>query len=1005
MDGSLLTVLAMGATMLAPGVSVRGAVAATGVQPYTLRVPPGSFVTGSVDQGDADLSVKVLTPDGTAVATYDGRSGGAELVSFKSDVGGIYRIEVRAAARLTRPARFTIRFEVPRHQAEDDDRRLEAERLATDAKRLAAKKDRELLQQAVVAREGAQSIWRELGDRSAEAGMVFEKGRALYALNAFQGAAAAFDEALALYRLVDDQRGVAECLNNLAATEWQDARIPEAIGTFRQAVEISHRIGHVYAEAGARTNLGILLWQAGELEDSRRQSEQAFTIVRRLGDRRAEAYVRNSLGNALESLGELRAALQQTTQSAQLFQQVGEQQLEGAERIRQARLQLALGQQAVALATAQRGLALIRQTPDRLAYADALEQIGRIQAARKDVNGADESFRLALDVYRQIDSRKGESESHHDLGVLHLRTNQLEMARAELQTARELSHDAGLQAEEAQTLLRIAESYGLAGDLDRERTEAEAALGIAQHIRDRVFERELRISVSNAMRQYSAEVVDVLMRLHDKFPDRGFAIHALETAERARALELTSVLRKPPLARRDAGNAVAVDRLNALDQQIDYWSWQQWQQADRPAAVSTGAGGESSQLDRLLREREKLEADLLRADPVGSALIQPEPMSLATIQRELLDQRTALIEFSLGEPHSFVWAVTSEHVIAARLPGRAEIEEKAQHLFKLMSSGTPVTLGPDASAQRRRELSNVAQMLFAPLGDVLGYRRLLIVADGALHYVPFAALPVSTRSTPLSGEHDIVMLPSATTLVLLRRQAVGRHSGSALVVVLADPVFDPADSRVRRPSSLNHSPAGDLSRPFGRLPYSFEEGQAVTESAPSGQARIFIDFEADRLTATGPVVSAARYVHFATHAVEDDTRPDLSAIVLSLVDRDGRARDGFLRLHDVYDLHLTADLVTLSACRTAAGKAAGGEGLRSLAAGFFHAGARRVLASLWATEDENSAVFMRIFYRALLGPAKESPAAALATAQRAMLADPRWQDPYYWSGFVLQGEW
>jgi CHAT domain-containing protein len=165
-----------------------------------------------------------------------------------------------------------------------------------------------------------------------------------------------------------------------------------------------------------------------------------------------------------------------------------------------------------------------------------------------------------------------------------------------------------------------------------------------------------------------------------------------------------------------------------------------------------------------------------------------------------------------------------------------------------------------------------------------------------------------------------------------------------------------------------------------------------------------VDFEASKATATGGSLNQYRIVHFATHGLINSRHPELSGIVLSLVDEQGMPQDGFLRLHDVYNLKLSADLVVLSACRTALGKDVKGEGLIGLTRGFMYAGAPRVVASLWDVKDEATAELMKRFYEGMLRR-RMTPAAALRTAQLSMAKEKRWEAPYYWAGFVLQGEW
>jgi CHAT domain-containing protein len=165
-----------------------------------------------------------------------------------------------------------------------------------------------------------------------------------------------------------------------------------------------------------------------------------------------------------------------------------------------------------------------------------------------------------------------------------------------------------------------------------------------------------------------------------------------------------------------------------------------------------------------------------------------------------------------------------------------------------------------------------------------------------------------------------------------------------------------------------------------------------------------LDFDANRKAALDANWSAYSIVHFATHALLNARHPELSGIVLSLVDAKGDAEDGFLRMNDIYNLRMRADLVVLSVCDSAVGKSVGAEGASNLARAFFHAGAHRVVASLWPVNDRASVAFMRAFYRALLEQELE-PAAALQEAQRELRRTPRWRAPYYWSGFVLQGDW
>jgi len=322
----------------------------------------------------------------------------------------------------------------------------------------------------------------------------------------------------------------------------------------------------------------------------------------------------------------------------------------------------------------------------------------------------------------------------------------------------------------------------------------------------------------------------------------------------------------------------------------------------------------------------------------------------------------------------------------------------------------------------------LSRMVLGPVASQIRGRRLLIVSDGALQYIPFAALPEPGKvgGAPLVAAHEVVYSPSASVLAMLRRAEREKKVGTKAVAVLADPVFESQDPRVEaRPGSQPSkevkrsvaqddlsSPAEHLTRStedlgltdLPRLPFSRREADAILAVTPSGQAMAALDFKASRSTATSADLADYRVVHFATHGLLDSTHPELSGLVLSLVDQHGNPQNGFLDLQDIYNLNLPADLVVLSACETALGKEIKGEGLVGLTRGFMYAGASRVLASLWKVDDVATAELMRSFYH-YMEQQKMPPAAALRRAQIEMRKQKRWSSAYYWAGFQLQGEW
>lgn len=289
-----------------------------------------------------------------------------------------------------------------------------------------------------------------------------------------------------------------------------------------------------------------------------------------------------------------------------------------------------------------------------------------------------------------------------------------------------------------------------------------------------------------------------------------------------------------------------------------------------------------------------------------------------------------------------------------------------------------------------------------------------------------SATPTTVHRPPLIINHEIVNLPSASVLAVLRKETAKRKSAPKTVAVLADPVFEANDPRVALAKSKGMKPAPtevaanvtaeNFSRAvrsmnfksdraaLGRLAFSRDEADAIAAMTTPLQGMRAVSFDASRASAMSEKLSEYRIVHFATHGFLNSEHPELSGLVFSMLDEQGKPQDGFLRLHDIYNLKLPADLVVLSACQTGLGKEIKGEGLIGLTRGFMYAGAERVVASLWRVNDYATAELMKRFYRGML---KENlrPAAALRAAQLEMWKRKRFSDPYYWAAFTLQGEW
>jgi CHAT domain-containing protein len=451
----------------------------------------------------------------------------------------------------------------------------------------------------------------------------------------------------------------------------------------------------------------------------------------------------------------------------------------------------------------------------------------------------------------------------------------------------------------------------------------------------------------------------------------------------------------------------------------------------------------SREIDVLTTEYDEIRSAINAASPRYASFTQPRPLTLAETQQMLPDD-TMLLEYALVDERSYLWSVTRTDVSTFELPGRAEIEGAARNVYESLVANQPVA--GESFEQRQARVThangqfptlveNLSQMVLGPVASRLGKKRLLIVADGALQYIPFQILTLpemkdrgtggsAMSAIPLVADHEIVNEPSASALALLLTETTTRKPASNSVAVLADPVFESDDPRVSSNGALTNTATmtaqlkesetrralrdiGLTSQTGERIPRllaSGDEADAIMSAAPWWSGFKAVGFEASRSTAMSSKLEQYRIVHFATHGLLNNEHPELSGIVLSLVDHKGQPQDGFLRLHDIYNLKLPVDLVVLSACNTGLGKDVRGEGLIGLTRGFMYAGASSVVASLWKVDDEATAELMRLFYGYMLRDGL-APAAALRKAQLEMSQQKRWQSPYFWAGFIIQGQY
>jgi CHAT domain-containing protein len=523
----------------------------------------------------------------------------------------------------------------------------------------------------------------------------------------------------------------------------------------------------------------------------------------------------------------------------------------------------------------------------------------------------------------------------------------------------------------------------------------EPALSTVEALRADTPRQDIRMDYFAFRQDYYALALDLLWELHRRAPQAGYDAVAFGVRERRAARELRRQIGMQALPASPVQDAGLVDDLRRLADQY------------RIDGNRTGERVDGEQQQAL----ESLLARWYRAQepPATSSTLAP----VATSPRALTAD-SLLLAYALGEERSYLWVLSAETQEWVALPGRREIEALAEDF------GREILNLRQRRQDRRVKLGRqLSGLLLAPVAGHLRNQRLVLILDGALAAVPFAALPLpgdpsadNDAETFLIERHEIVSLPSLGILEALRRRAEARPPLRGYAV-FADPVFDPRDDRLGDGSgeiaSSTEGPWAELQRSEEALGASYRqrlEGtaqEAKAIAAITGLSTLMVTgLEARRETLLEKAPAGFAVLHLATHALLHP-EAELSGVVLSLVDAAGHPQDGFVRAFEISQLSLPADLVVLSACETGLGEQIPGEGTLSLTWAFLNAGATRVIDSLWRVSDQRSADLMEFFYRAHVQRGL-SPTAALQDAQRQMLARPG-SLPYDWAGFRLQGDW
>jgi CHAT domain-containing protein/tetratricopeptide (TPR) repeat protein len=952
---------------------------------------------------------------------------------------------------------------------------IEAEILFNEALQLYQQNTTESLQEAIIKWQEALLLYEQIENRQQQALTNTWIALSYNKLGDHQQALIYHNRASYLYQEIPDSTNEEIIIADNLISPYSDLEKQTALEYLQQNLPNLVGINSLSEKARNFNYIGSLYNELGEKKTALEYYQQALILYKEINDIFRKALTLNKMGNIYNDLGEKETALEYYQQSLPLWQLVGSGSMEYDTLIKMSTIYAILGNKEIASNYYQKateipnflytgfGLGELGLTYEldywlenvfiSRAFGKAKEEGLNLYAIASCYNALGEK-QIALEYYQQALSLLEKSQESsiilYNIGTIYYNLGNRETALSFFEKALSIIKQFEIKNLEVYTLNYIGHIYNIQGQPEKALTYLQEALSLAKAVKDiegealslyylafleksrgnlqsaltlieqtvefievlrrEIINIELRQMRFNEVQPAYQFYLDLLMELHQKNPHQNYDQEAFNISEKSRARVLLELLTEANANIKEGVDPFLLKKENDLQNQLNATEKERLEIYNNPNSNDEQKANINQRQQQLIQNLKNLQDEIRENSPNYSALKYPQPLTLEEVQSKILDDDTLLLQYALGEEKSYLFSVTKDSFNSYELPANQELNNLINNLRVNL---TNTRRGQNNYQQASQELSNI---IIAPIINQLSNKkRLLIVADGDLNYLPFSALndPTQSNFTPLIQTHEIINLPSASTLQIIRNQTKNRPSASKILAMIADPVFSSDDERITNRNipennSINTLILERASRAFDigwdRLLGTRQEALNILNLIPDDQEIKAFDFNANQDFINNPEISNYQYVHIATHGFLNAQNPELSGIVLSLVDQAGNPQNGYLRLGDIFNLKLNAELVVLSACQTGLGSQLKGEGIIGLTRGLMYAGGERLLLSLWNVDDNATAEFMTIFYQLMLEK-NLNPAQALKETQLMMQNSTEYNHPYYWSAFVLQGEY
>ena len=823
-------------------------------------------------------------------------------------------------------------------------------------------------------------------------------------------------QSLALWQELGDKFGIARTLGQIAQCYYAQSQLVEASQTYQQTLQLWREQNNLAKQTETLLMLSFVESQKGDWDGFISYYMQSQALINDESDASLKARTAAGLANLFNENDLPEQALLHYRRALEFARQTEGERDDNRMLMYVGHMSLLLGDHVTAKTNLQEALSGFSEA-DFLSANQCKLYLAQLEVLEGNYDAALEYLLPALDDYVKSKNRRLAARVQALIGQIYERQGALTRARESYLKASDTFRQISDRVSDAAVSFALGRLELKGGNYDAAELFLKQSLEDTVRVRGTATAREFTEAFSANVHARYAAYIECLMHKHKLEPSRGLDVLAFQASELARARSLAELLHDTQTNLLTGVDQETAQREKTLRQLLRAKANYRLDLLGKQSSKADLDEVETS-LTRLRKEHKEVLQRIRAQNPAFEQVSQPASYSLQQIQQNVIeDDQTVLLEYFLGADTSYVWLVTRDSFKTFEIPKEAIIAESVNKLYELLTQEP----GADSDARIGAAASELGKMVLGPVSNQVAGRRVVVVADGALNYIPFQVL--SSGEKLLIEESEVINTPSASILGELRQELSKRKPAERTLAAFGDAVFrsnyaerrdsesgeqlaeKQSDSLLARAMARDITVRGDSLKPeeIQELFYARLELKNIRDLA-GRTAFVATGFDATRQKLESTDLSQYSILHLATHGILDPKQPEKSGFLLSLVDRNGNSQDGFITMTDVYGLNAPVDLVVLSACRTGLGKEVQGEGLIGLTRGFMHAGASSVASSLWRVDDEATTELMKHFYVNMLQRSM-TPASALREAQNTIRQDPRWRSPHYWAAFTLQGEY